>query len=170
MPEISREDLLALLGSMGVSLPLHTKIPEEDLQKRLSNALDAAQQLNATFDSTPVIPSGYPAWPSKTNLLDATKRGNYQEALQNSLHLGPMGLSTEKQHTFREMRQIVMAFGNYWQQDKKELCLMDKSMGWAVYVRVSKSWPAAQIPCSLMSSEGVARIFGQGYPPLHCRL
>ena len=50
--EISREDLLILLASMGVVIPKTTKIPDKELNKCLTSAFDASQQFSTIIAST----------------------------------------------------------------------------------------------------------------------
>ncbi|KAJ2966965.1 hypothetical protein NUW54_g13652 [Trametes sanguinea] len=117
MGPLTRTETLEVLASMGVEIPVNTKIPGDDLEKRLRAALDAAQE-KARF-STPLDLKALPAWPSVlTNdisassrpLLEAVKRGNMREAAHNyargsrdtELFVDP----------FMDLRQTIMSLAN----------------------------------------------------------
>jgi hypothetical protein len=135
--DICRDDLLILLASMGVVLPKSTKIPDEALNKRLSQALDAAQQISVLINPTLVNPSIYELWSSDKTLFDATQRGNMLESFGNWISPGPKGVSSAKEDTFKELRQIIMAFAFTLEAKHRHFCLMDNSApDWGVYVRV----------------------------------
>lgn len=135
--DICRDDLLILLASMGVILPTSTKISDEDLSKRLLQALDSAQGISVLVNPTLVNPSIYELWSSDKTLLDATLRGNLLESTRNRMSPGPKGVSSAKEDTFQELRQIIMAFAFNFQEAKhRNFCLMDSSQDWGVYGRV----------------------------------
>ena len=80
--EIPRKDLLILLASMSVAIPKTTKIPDKELNERLTSAFDPSQQFSAIIASTtPVDLTSCPLWPSDKKLFQATQRGNVSEAL-----------------------------------------------------------------------------------------
>jgi hypothetical protein len=87
--------------------------------------LDAAQQINFV-NSTVVNPSIYKLWSSDEKLLDATLRGNLLEATRNCLSPGPKGVSSAKEDTFKDLRQIIMAFANF-EAKRQYFSLMDNS-------------------------------------------
>ena len=135
--DICRDDLLILLASMGVVLPKSTKIPDEALNKRVSQALDAAQQISVLINPTLVNPSIYELWSLDKTLLDATQRGNMLESFRNRISPGTKGVSSAKEDTFKELRQIIMAFAFTLEANHCRFCLMDTSApDWGVYVRV----------------------------------
>lgn len=135
---ISRQDLLELLASTGVTLPNTTKLPNEEINKRVLQALDAAQQYNTLFESTCFVPSEYPLWSAELPLLRAVTRMGAAEVFSTRRLDEPTGVTTEKKYTFHEMRQIVMGFAHTFEATGlKDLCLMDTSKTWGIYVRVS---------------------------------
>lgn len=140
--KLTREGLLAVLDSIGVSLPPTTKIQEEDLNKRFSQALDAAQQYRNVIGESMFDPSSSKTWPSGKNLLEATKRGNLMEAFKNATSVGgSKGVSSDKKDTFTEMRQIVMGFADSFHKGHQHFCMIDKLKtleNWGVYVRVCR--------------------------------
>jgi hypothetical protein len=91
--DLTRSDILALLGCLKVSLPKAIKLSEEDLHKRLSQALDPSQSSDKVI--APIKPLDYGTWPSSSQpLSEALRRGNLMEATQNSL----IGLTQDDPH------------------------------------------------------------------------
>ena len=64
--DISREDLLLLLASIGIVFSKDAKLPIGELNKRLANALDASQQNDEFIDTTPLDPFEFPNWSGKS--------------------------------------------------------------------------------------------------------
>ncbi|KAJ6558190.1 hypothetical protein B0H19DRAFT_1261726 [Mycena capillaripes] len=81
---LPREEMLALLSSMGVDFPRKTKLPDAELDRHLSKALDSsAQYLTRVIPTPPLDPTSYPSWfRDKTNksVLEAIKGHNIGEA------------------------------------------------------------------------------------------
>jgi len=65
--DISREDLLILLASMGVVLPEDNKMTAEQLNKRLGQALDTAQKIPDILGTSTVNPTELSVWSSSEN-------------------------------------------------------------------------------------------------------
>ncbi|KAF8159209.1 hypothetical protein B0H34DRAFT_655410 [Crassisporium funariophilum] len=133
-----REDLLILLGSMGISLPKNTKIPDEDLVKRLANALDAAQHIVSLTNAAVVDPSTYPSWSSEKTLLECTRRGNALEAYRNAVYGQDQRTSSAKEDTFIELRQVIMSLANGYDNGHPEFFLLGDSRDWGVFIRILK--------------------------------
>ncbi|KAI9056703.1 hypothetical protein FKP32DRAFT_1598891 [Trametes sanguinea] len=118
MDPLTRSEIIRSLASMGVDIPPDSKIPDSDLDKRLRAALDAAQD-KARF-SFPMDDKTLPRWPVKdpnnpmtpfSSILEATKRGNYEEAMHNMRR----GSDTPEQiwfDPFTDLRQTVMGLAN----------------------------------------------------------
>ncbi|RDB27781.1 hypothetical protein Hypma_003242 [Hypsizygus marmoreus] len=138
--DIDREDALTILASMGVKLPKGTKIPAVDLDKRLVQALDGAQQFSDVVAGlkVPLNPSKWPKWDSSKPLLEAVSRGNPAEAFANAMnkaHRRPEP-STAKEDTFVEVRQILLGFSAHCDQGHKTFVLRDSREEWVVVVRI----------------------------------
>ncbi|KIM39509.1 hypothetical protein M413DRAFT_29237 [Hebeloma cylindrosporum] len=126
-PNIPREDLLILLASFGVSLPLNTKIPTDELHKRLSHTLDAAQQFTAI--NVPLLPTKYPSWPIDKSLTEASARGNmieYDKA--KTSHKGTT-LSTAKEDTFAEVRMNIRNWGKMFAHQQGLFDEVEETLG-----------------------------------------
>ncbi|OSC99312.1 hypothetical protein PYCCODRAFT_1460866 [Trametes coccinea BRFM310] len=117
MNPLTRPEIIRSLASMGVDIPPNSKIPDSDLDKRLRATLDAAQD-KARF-SFPLDDRTLPRWPVKdpdnpdvpfTPVLEATKRGNYEEAMRNMRR----GSQVDELFVdpFIDLRQTVMALAN----------------------------------------------------------
>ncbi|KAJ3515704.1 hypothetical protein NLJ89_g1592 [Agrocybe chaxingu] len=133
---LSREDLLSLLTSMGAILPENTKLPEEDLRKRFAHALDASQQLATLIEATPVDPDLLPKWSSDKTLFEASQRGNISEAMDGSMSQAKKGARAPKEDIFKEMRQSVLGFAYMYDQDLREVCYTDENERWGIFVRL----------------------------------
>ena len=57
-----RDQLLHLLGALGVALPKSTKLSTVALGKKLTSALDLAQDIAVLSDKTPINPGKLPLW------------------------------------------------------------------------------------------------------------
>ncbi|EIW53186.1 uncharacterized protein TRAVEDRAFT_52321 [Trametes versicolor FP-101664 SS1] len=121
MEPLTRTEKLTVLASMGIELPEDTKLVDAVLEKRLVNALDAAQGKDRCPDPSKL--RELPMWPlvktgeinsSARLLLDAVKRGNMHEARQNS-QAALLGLSASPElftDPFMDLRQTHMSLAN----------------------------------------------------------
>lgn len=140
---ISREDILVTLLSIGVVLPPGTKISNEVLSKKLTTALDAAQDLPELLpgekSGSELDVRNYPLWPAGEDVGQATGKApirtlNIRDQFRFMMESGE--LSTEKEDTFKELRQAIMGIGNGVKDGHKHFCLLDEKRNWGVYVRV----------------------------------
>ncbi|KAF8159212.1 hypothetical protein B0H34DRAFT_702485 [Crassisporium funariophilum] len=134
--DITRDDLLILLASMGVSLPKTTKIPDADLHKRVLSALDTSQQLSDLIEKLPVDPTNYPLWSSKKTLFEASQRQNMTEAICREMAHEKLGPLAPKEEVFKEMRKSIMGFAYMRDMDLYEMCFADDSEQWGILVRI----------------------------------
>ena len=84
MSKLAREEMLTVLKAMGVEVPATTKIPDDDLNKRVRDALNAAQYKDKL--PSPLNLSDLPPWPTsdqERSLFEAVQRGTVGEAVQN---------------------------------------------------------------------------------------
>jgi len=136
--EILRDDLLILLSSMGVVLP-DTKLPVDELNKKIGLAFDASQQLSAHLPNTPVDPSAFPSWDllkegggrggdeDNKTLYEATGRGNVSEMYEGVMGQPKQGIRARKQDTFKEMRQSIMGIAFMFDQGAREIFYVDET-------------------------------------------
>ncbi|KAI0704229.1 hypothetical protein C8T65DRAFT_611445 [Cerioporus squamosus] len=142
MTTLTRSETVSILKSMGLELPADTKLSDENLEKRLRDALNAAQQkdrLPASLDLKSLS-----SWPtSKTEpsaskrkpLLDAVQRGNLGEAAHNyvrksrvpELYVDP----------FMDLRQTIMGLAHFIDQGVTRCVIQDQEKeNYAINVRV----------------------------------
>ena len=145
MTTFTRLETVSVLGSLGLELPPNTKLSDEMLEKRLRDALNAAQQkhrLPALLDLKSLSP-----WPTsnsaqppskKKPLLDAIKRGNIGEAAYNYargsqktvLYVDP----------FMDLRQTIMGFAYWIDQGVTRCTIQDQEKeNCAINVRVRRA-------------------------------
>jgi len=137
---VNRDDLLVLLECMGIKLPRGTKIPDNDLNKRLQQAIDGAQRFTDLFGSEISLnPSGLQKWASfgSKSLVEAMSRTNVEEALENRRQGRLRPTSTAVEDTFREVRQVILGFSVNWEEGRQHFVLMDTNQEWGVIIRVS---------------------------------
>lgn len=149
---LTREEILRVLKSMGVDLPLETKLSDKTLDQRLRNALNASQGRDGLTKSSSPDFKSLKKWPmanpgeldtSARSVFDAIRRGNMDEARHNieAEHLNG-GISPPNLfvNPFIDLRQTLMSIGKWldagatWcvlQDQEKEQC--------AVNVRVCAS-------------------------------
>ncbi|GLB41474.1 hypothetical protein LshimejAT787_1000740 [Lyophyllum shimeji] len=125
---------------MGIKLPKTTKIPDDDLSKRLNQALDGAQRFNDLLGPiSPLNPSTLDQWASSKPLLEAVSRGSLNEAYRNMMdgyHRKARPTSSAKEDTFTEVRQVLMGFANHYDQGHKLFALKDKQEEWCIIARI----------------------------------
>ena len=134
--EILRDDLLILLSSMGVVLQ-DTKLPVDELNKKVGLAFDASQQLSTHLPNTPVDPSTFPSWvlnqrgelgdKENKTLYEATGRRNVSEIFEGVTQVPKQGIKARKQDTFKEMRQSIMGIAFIFDQGAREIFYVDES-------------------------------------------
>ncbi|KAG6872839.1 hypothetical protein C0995_006009 [Termitomyces sp. Mi166 len=138
--ELQRPEVLVLLDCMGVKLQKNTKISDDDLVKRLTQTVDAAQRYNellAPLNS--VNPSTLPEWKSSESLLESVKRINMAEAYSNMMsgrNRVTSPTSTSAEDTFMEVRQVLMGLASHWEQKHDTFVLMDEVSSWCVIARI----------------------------------
>lgn len=135
-PSIPREDLIILLASFGVTLPLSTKIPDDELHKRLAHTLDAAQQFTALAFAVPLFPSEYPLWPINKPLTKASLRGSKIEHVKAVTSHKTLTMSTAKEDTFVEVRMDIRNWGKQFECGMRHHILIDNIETWSLYIHV----------------------------------
>ncbi|TBU39347.1 hypothetical protein BD309DRAFT_1083464 [Dichomitus squalens] len=132
---LSHSETLQVLKSMGIEIPTDTKLSGDALEKRLRDALNAAQykdRLPSPFDL-----HGLPAWPLKRpneadtrarSLFEAVQRGNMQEALQvyETKKAGGSTVPTLYVDPFMDLRQTMMGLGKYLDDGLRWCVLQDQ--------------------------------------------
>ncbi|KAG6891133.1 hypothetical protein C0992_010428 [Termitomyces sp. T32_za158] len=155
--ELSRPEFLVLLDCMGVKLQKNTKVSDDDLVKRLTQTMDAAQRYNELLAPiAPVDPSTLSKWNSSKSLLEAIKRVNIAEALDNRMsgrNLVAPPTSTSEEDTFMEVRQVLMGLANHWEQKQNSFVLMDNGSNWCIIARIIEVHQLQSSSSGRLSSE-----------------
>ncbi|KAJ6516791.1 hypothetical protein C8R47DRAFT_1313162 [Mycena vitilis] len=137
---LPRAEILSLL--MGIELPKKTKLPDPELDKRLSKALDSAQYLTRVLPTPPLDPTSYPSWfqnKSNKSVLDAIVRYNIAEATDfdtrkmRGLDPNPTPLYT---NAFSDLRQSLMSIGHACDNGMAPIILQDKGESSGICMRV----------------------------------
>jgi hypothetical protein len=139
-----RQDLLDQLTAIGVALPKGTKMPNDALEKRLGQALDASQTFTDIITSVPFNPAGLSTWSPSTrskSLLEAVQRGNLIEAMRNAASEQIAGgQSGEKrptlEDTFMEVRQCMLQFAKHWEDGISVFVLQDEAQESGIVLKV----------------------------------
>ncbi|KAJ7186897.1 hypothetical protein C8R46DRAFT_1058361 [Mycena filopes] len=138
---LPREEILGLLSSIGVDLPPKTKLPDVELDKRLSKTLDGAQYLSRVVPTLPLDPTVYPSWfNNKSNkpIAEAIRRHNMGEAtlIDASRRKGMDNPFPLYGNAFMDLRQTLMTIGNACDQGMVPLVLQDKGETSGICMRV----------------------------------
>lgn len=136
---ISRDDLLILLSSMGVVLPKDNKLPVEELNRRLGQALDTSQQYSEVIKKTPVDPLSLPKWTSaEKTLYQASQRENLMEGFQTPTPGPNNTISLAKEETFSEMKQTLLGVAYTFDLGVKEISFLTHNDEWGIFIRVRR--------------------------------
>ncbi|KAJ7119644.1 hypothetical protein C8R44DRAFT_706503 [Mycena epipterygia] len=138
---LPREEILSLLSSMGLDLPRKTKLPDAELDKRLSKALDSAQYLTRVIPTPPLDPSTYPSWfrdKSNKTVLEAIRRHNIGEAtmIYDSKMKGIDNPIPLYSNAFMDVRQTLMSIGNACDTGMHPVILQDPGESSGICMRV----------------------------------
>lgn len=145
------DELLGLLRSIGVELPRKTKLPNTELERRLSKVLDSCQEISRIAPSPPFDPTLYPTWNKKNCALEAVRRHNFGEAtfIHDSKLKGVANPFPLYENAFMDLRQSMMALGNTWDMKRESLIFQDKEQqsGICMRVRLSNSLLISSSTC-----------------------
>ncbi|KAJ6531444.1 hypothetical protein DFH09DRAFT_1326597 [Mycena vulgaris] len=138
---IDRELTIELLRCMSVDLPPKTKLPDAELDKRLSKTLDGCQYLTRVVPTLPLDPASYKSWRLEhTNkpVFSAVRRHNVGESsfLYNKLKEGvdnPYPLYVDP---FMDLRQSIMTMGKNWDDETKTMMIQDKEQTSCILIRI----------------------------------
>lgn len=136
--DISREDILIILGSMGIKLGDNNKVPLDQLEMRLDKALDASQQIAELFATQKhVNPDTLSKWSPDKPLFEATARYNAAEALKAGDITRPKRAErARREDTFKELRQTIWAVAFACEGNSPAIFLINKDQQNAIFIRV----------------------------------
>ncbi|KAJ3816616.1 hypothetical protein F5880DRAFT_1606169, partial [Lentinula raphanica] len=139
--DISREEKVDFLRSMGLDLSPATRLPQDALEKKFRNAIDACQSFATLIPKLPFDPSTLPVWSTKTckkPLLEVVNRGNIREAyatLQAKMQ-GKFSAWDLYENAFMDIRQTIMTLGNNIDNGRKTTIIQDQESKCAICMRV----------------------------------
>ncbi|KAJ6608522.1 hypothetical protein B0H10DRAFT_1815742 [Mycena sp. CBHHK59/15] len=126
---------------MGVELPPKTKLPDNELEKRLSKTLDGCQYLTRVVPSLLLNPSAYKPWhmdPTNKPVFTAVRRHNIAEA--NFIYDNRMRGNDDPfplyASPFMDLRQSIMTIGKNWDEGASTMMLQDKEQKACICIRV----------------------------------
>ena len=128
---LNRSETLQILQCMGVELPANTKLLDDVLDKRLRDALNAAQykdRLPSPFDLSTLT-----SWPLQKggkgrSLFDAVHRGSLHESRQIFAKKMAGGSAVPELYVdpFTDLRQTMMGIGRWLDQGLTWCVLQDR--------------------------------------------
>ncbi|KAJ3896384.1 hypothetical protein GG344DRAFT_72217 [Lentinula edodes] len=139
--DITRKEKLQYLYSMGIDLPLTTRLPDDAIEKKFRSAIDASQSIATLIAKSPFDPSTLPLWTkktSKTTLLKTVSRGNFEEAFANirARREGKESAWPLFENTFMDARQTIMGLADGIDKGVKTALIQDKDTKYAICLRV----------------------------------
>jgi hypothetical protein len=140
---MNRDLTLELLRCMGVELPPKTKLPDDELDKRLSKTLDGCQYLTRVVPVLPLNPASYKSWhldKSNKPVFDAVRRQNIGESsfVYDKLKEGNLNPFPLYVDPFMDLRQSIMTMGKNWDDEHASMMLADKEQTSCIFIRVRR--------------------------------
>ncbi|KAJ7226886.1 hypothetical protein GGX14DRAFT_417564 [Mycena pura] len=138
---LPQQEILNLLGTMGVELPRKTKLPHAELDKRLSKALDSAQYITRVLPDPSLDPTAYPSWlDDKSNkpVIEAIRRHNVGEAtlIAESHEKGINDPFPLFANAFMDLRQSLMSIANACDTSMSPVVLQDEADSSGICIRL----------------------------------
>jgi len=131
--EINREEIIEILGNMGVELPVGTKLPLFALQQRLTRALDLAQ---APLNRKEIKPEDLKKWSTVSKarrLIDMMGTISWKEA---GVLAGSAAGPPEFLNAFMDLRNAVATIGGNWDDGSKLAVVEDEARTYGFTMRV----------------------------------
>ncbi|KAL4244335.1 MYND-type zinc finger protein samB [Abortiporus biennis] len=135
---LDRHEYLSILSSMGVEIPPHSRLPDESLEKRLRQALNASQTVAKLAPDDLIDVAKLRDWPKSEKVLDAINRTNMYEAMANyTARLQGRDPSELYVNPFTDLRQTLLSIANCWDQGQRTIVVQDRNKdSWAINIRV----------------------------------
>ncbi|KAJ3720027.1 hypothetical protein C8R42DRAFT_722692 [Lentinula raphanica] len=138
--DISREEKLEFLRSMGVDLLPSTRLSQDALEKKFRSAIDASQSFSTLIPEPPFDPSTLSLWSKKTEkpLVDMVRRKNMREifaGFQANIQLEGEKSALDR-NAFMRIRQMIMTVAHDLDQGRETTLIQDKESKNAICIRV----------------------------------
>ncbi len=150
--KLSRAELFGVLSSFGISIPPTSKLPDDSLQKRLRQAINASQAMLLINSKPPLDLNQYPKWPRNCEgLLASIARWNLEENSMIRAMRESQDPSSLFDHPSMDVRRISMHLANNAENVLKHAVLQDPnkercSINLRVDVFVHASLYLTQVP------------------------
>ena len=149
--DITRDEIIEILGDMDVKLPANTKLPLDALQQRLTHAVELAQ---APVKGSEVDPSKLKKWSSKSSkkkpMIDVMGAVTWKEAAMLMAPVHPVNVM-EYINAFISLRNAIVEVGVNWDEGSKLAVVEDEKMahGFTMRVRVlfCSIFRQSNLPC-----------------------
>ena len=134
--DISRDEIIEILGDMDVKLPANTKLPLDALEQRLTRAIELAQ---APVSDKEVNPSKLKKWTSKSSkkkpMIDVMGAVTWKEAAMLMAPVHPVNVM-EYINSFISLRNAIVEIGVNWDDGSKLAVVEDEKMAYGFTMRV----------------------------------
>ncbi|VDB84575.1 unnamed protein product [Peniophora sp. CBMAI 1063] len=135
----NRNLLMGLLASMGVRLPTSTKLPEDAIERKLTSAINYAQNFIAYSERAPFNPARLSTWEGTQtqSIVDCIWRSSYFEAgLTAGVNGGgPSSLSLGNS-AFMDLRETVLHMAQHYNGGRESFVLQDEGREEAICIRI----------------------------------
>ncbi|KLO05440.1 hypothetical protein SCHPADRAFT_946908 [Schizopora paradoxa] len=134
--DVTRDEIIEILGDMDVKLPANTKLPLDALQQRLTRAIELAQ---APVTSDEVDPSKLKKWSIKASkkkpMIDVMGAVTWKEA---AMLMAPVGQRNPMEYinAFISLRNAVVEIGVNWDEGSKLAVVEDEKMAYGFSMRI----------------------------------
>lgn len=156
MLPIFRAELIQLLAGIGVDLPPHTRLPQDELEKRARKALDYVQQSSRVLTDNTLQITSLERWPSDSTkpLEDCFHRTNWEEVAAGFQYKPLTGSSSYEMGTgtaLMDLKLLLVEIALWWKDGNRPFLVQDKGKEESSFaIRVSGSWPQ-QLPDSVLT-------------------
>ncbi|KZT04914.1 uncharacterized protein LAESUDRAFT_760660 [Laetiporus sulphureus 93-53] len=133
MDTLTREETLKVLSELGIDLPPASKLPGDALEKRLRQALNAAQYVPRILPDPPSNPAALHPWPENGSMggsrsvHEAVKRNNVAEinTVFEARKRGQNNPYPLYESAIMDVRQTLMSIGKYWDEGVRWCVIQD---------------------------------------------
>lgn len=147
MLPISRAELIGLLSDIDVDLPPRTKLPQDELEKRVRKALGHVQQITRILPDNTLQIAPLQRWPpdSEKALEDCFYRTNWEEIAEGFKYKLLTGSSDYEMGTgtaLMDLKLLLVELASWWKDGNRLFLVQDKEKEESsIAIRVSDPCP-----------------------------
>ncbi|KAL0570768.1 hypothetical protein V5O48_011196 [Marasmius crinis-equi] len=138
--DLSRDEKLGLMASMGIELPATNRLPDEAIEKKFRSSVDAAQYFGKVVRNGKLDPAGLAVWSTRSGktLVEAVARGNLGEGMGREGIMRVRGESAfpKYEKAFIELRQGISTIASAMDQGVECAALQDVEHSSAICLRI----------------------------------